>query len=220
MKNYLIAAVLFLFISLEMRAQKISAIGIYFSPAHTQQTTRSNSDLSWMEEEWDDKESGKFGYALGGFVEKDLNNRLNARVGIGFSSVGERLDSLLELGVDKFNNDYRFLEMPIAFCYSFGKNNYSKPYISLGYSLNYFLNKRTTYSLANTNRDEILLTRSDVSTIGHAARFAFGYDFVLDKKISLKAEFFASQFLSSLTKNGINRFPVSLGFSLQVRRKV
>ncbi len=202
-----------------MYAQETTAFGVSFAPAYTQQSTRTSSELNWLENEWDGKERGGFAYALGIFAEKELSERLSARVGLGYSSLGERVDSLLDLDVDKFNNDYRFVEMPLAFCYSFGKNNYSKPYVSLGYSLNYFLNKRTTYSLAGTNRDEILLTKEDINTLGHVARLAMGYDFVLDKKISLKAELFASQFINSLTKGPINRFPVSLGMSLQVRRK-
>jgi len=220
MKNYFIAAAFALLISTEMSAQETTAIGVSFAPSYTQQFTRTSSDLNWLEKEWDRKESGGFGYSFSFFVEKNIAHRWSARVGLGFSSLGERVDSLLDLGVDKFNNDYRFLEMPIAFCYSFGKNNYSKPYVSFGYSLNYFLNKRTTYSLAGTNRDEILLTKEDINTLGHVARFAMGYDFVLDKKISLKAELFASQFINSLTKGPINRFPISLGMSFQVRRKI
>lgn len=219
MKNYIIAAALSLFISSEMCAQETTAFGVSFAPAYTQQSTRASSDLNWLEKEWDRKESGKFGYALGIFAEKEVAEHWSARVGVGFSSVGERVDSLLDLGVDKYNNDYRFIEIPIAVCYSFGKNKYTRPYVSLGYSLNYFLNKRTTYSMAGTNRDEVLLTKEDIYTLGHVARFAMGYDFVLDKKISLKAELFASQFINSLTKGPINRFPVSLGMSLQVRRK-
>lgn len=219
MKNYIFAAALSLFISSEMYAQETTAFGVSFAPAYTQQSTRASSELNWIENEWDRKESGKFGYALGIFAEKEVAEHWSARGGVGFSSIGERADSLLDLGVDKYNIDYRFIEVPIAVCYSFGKNKYTRPYVSLGYSLNYFLNKRTTYSLAGTNRDQKSILKGDEKNINHAVRMAFGFDFVLDKKWSLKTEIFASQFVTSLTNDGVRRMPFAAGLSIQFRKK-
>jgi len=41
----------------------------------------------------------------------------------------------------------------------------------------------------------------------------------LDKKWSLKTEIFASQFVTSLTNDGVRRMPFAAGLSVQLRKK-
>jgi hypothetical protein len=172
-----------------------------------------------MKKEWDKLESGSMGYSVGAFAERSFSSKLGVRVGAGFSSFGERADSLSDLGIDKYRTDYRFIEVPVAASYYFGENKYRRPYFSAGYTLNYFLNKSITYSFLGSNREEKTVLKGDEKAISHAVRFAFGFDFVLDKKWSMKTEIFVNQFVSSLTNDGLRRMPFAAGLSIQLRKK-
>jgi len=200
-------------------AQTKPAFGVYYAPSFTSRITQANGDLNWLKKEWDKLESGSVGYSFGAFAERTLSPNLSLRVGAGFSSFGERADSLIDLGVDKYRTDYKFIELPVVASYYFGENKYRKPYFSAGYTMNYFLNKSITYSLVGSNREEKTVVKGDEKSINHAVRIAFGFDFVLDKKWSLKTEIFANQFVSSLTNDGVRRLPFSSGLSVQLRKK-
>jgi hypothetical protein len=175
--------------------------------------------LNWLKKEWDKLESGSVGYSFGAFAERTLSSNLSLRVGAGFSSFGERVDSLSDLGIDKYKTDYRFIEVPLVASYYFGENKYRRPYLSAGYTLNYFLNKRISYSMVGSSREETTVLKSDVNAISHTVRIAVGVDFVLDKKWSVKTEIFANQFVSSLTNDGVRRLPFAAGLSVQLRKK-
>ena len=200
-------------------AQTKPAFGVYYNPSFTSRITQANSDLSWMKKEWDKLESGSMGYSVGAFAERTLSSKLSLRAGAGFSSFGERADSLIDLGVDEYRTDYKFIEVPVVASYYFGENKYRKPYLSAGYTMNYFLNKSITYSMVGSNREEKTVVKGDEKSINHSVRMAFGFDFVLDKKWSLKTEVFANQFVSSLTNDGVRRLPFSCGLSVQLRKK-
>ena len=219
MKTYIAFFILFIGLSLGINAQSIYSFGAYYSPMYTSRITGSGSDLNWLKKEWDRLEKGGMGYSVGAFTERSLSDKLTVRAGLGFASYGERVDSLIDFGIDKFKNDYRFLEVPMVACYSFGKNKASHPYFSLGYSLNYFLNKRNTYSLVGSKRDEAIILKDNVNVVNHALRFAVGFDFFLDKKWSLRTELFANQFISSISQDAISRRPVAFGLSFQLRKK-
>ena len=200
-------------------AQTKLAFGVYYNPAFTVTKTNSTGELDWLKQEWNKLENGSMGYAVGAFAERNVTSKISLRVGAGFCTYGERADSLKDLGIDKYNTDYRFIEVPVVANYYIGKSKYNRPYFSAGYTLNYFLNKRITYSLLGSNRDEKTVLKGDEKAISHAVRFAFGFDFVLDKKWSLKTEIFANQFISSLTNNGLSRRPFAAGLSIQLRKK-
>ena len=109
MKNYLF---LFIFLSafvFESVAQTKPAFGVYYNPSFTSRITQANSDLNWLKKEWDKLESGSMGYSVGAFAERSFSSRLSVRAGVGFSSFGERADSLNDLGIDKYITDYRFI---------------------------------------------------------------------------------------------------------------
>jgi hypothetical protein len=217
MKNYFFV---FLFLTaFGSNAQTKPAFGVYYNPSFTSRITHANSDLSWMKKEWDKLESGSMGYSVGAFAERSFSSKLGVRVGAGFSSFGERADSLSDLGIDKYKTDYRFIEVPFVASYYFGENKYRRPYFSAGYTLNYFLNKSITYSFLGSNREEKTVLKGDEKAISHAVRFAFGFDFVLDKKWSMKTEIFVNQFVSSLTNDGLRRMPFAAGLSIQLRKK-
>jgi hypothetical protein len=175
--------------------------------------------LDWLKKEWDALETGSMGYSLGVFAERSFSAKWSIRGGAGFSTYGERADSLNNLGIDKYRTDYRFIEVPVVACYSFGANKYARPYFSAGYTLNYFVNKRITYSFLGSTREEKTVLKGDEKAISHAVRFAFGFDFVLDKKWNIKTEIFANQFVSSLTNDGVRRMPFAAGLSVQLRKK-
>jgi hypothetical protein len=219
MKNYLALIVLFIGIAFEVNAQSNYSFGGYYSPMYTNRITGTSSDLNWLKKEWDQLEKGGMGYSVGAFAERTVSEKLTIRGGLGFSSYGERIDSLMDLGIDKFKNDYRFVEVPVVACYSFGDYTSAIPYISLGYSLNYFLNKRNTYSLVGSKREEVTILKDNVNLVNHALRFSAGFDFTLDPKWNLRTELFANSFLSSLSNDAISRRPIALGLSLQLRRK-
>jgi hypothetical protein len=217
MKNYFFV---FLFLTaFASNAQNKPTFGVYYNPSFTSRITQANSDLNWLKKEWDKLDSGSMGYSVGAFAERSFSSRLSVRAGIGFSSFGERADSLNDLGIDKYRTDYRFIEVPLVASYYFGENKYRRPYFSAGYTMNYFLNKSITYSMVGSNREEKTIIKGDEKSINHAVRFAFGFDFVLDKKWSLRTEIFANQFLSSLTNDGVRRMPFSSGMSVQLRKK-
>lgn len=219
MKNYLF---LFIFLSafvFESVAQTKPAFGVYYNPSFTSRITQGNSDLNWLKKEWDKLESGSMGYSLGAFAERTVTSKISLRVGAGFSTYGERADSLNNLGIDKYRTAYRFIEVPVVASYYFGENKYRRPYFSAGYTLNYFLNKSITYSLVGSNREEKTVLKGDENALCHALRFSFGVDFVLDKKWSLRTEIFVNQFVSSLTSDGVSRLPFSSGLSVQLRKK-
>ncbi len=204
---------------LESTAQNKPVFGVYYNPAFTTCVTKADGELNWLKDEWNKLESGSMGYSVGAFAERSFSSMWSVRAGAGFSTYGERADSLKDLGIDKYNTDYRFIEVPVLACYSFGKNKYAQPYFSAGYTLNYFLNKRVAYSLLGSNREEKTVLKGDEKAISHAVRFAFGFDFVLDKKWNLKTEIFANQFISSLTNDGVRRLPFAAGLSIQLRKK-
>jgi hypothetical protein len=200
-------------------AQRKSAFGVYYNPSFTICLTKTDGELNWLKEEWNKLESGSMGYSVGGFAERVFSSKMSVRAGAGFSTYGQRADSLKDLGIDKYNTDYRFIEVPVVASYYIGKSKYNRPYVSAGYTLNYFVNKSLTYSMLGTTREEKTVLKGDEKAISHAVRFAFGFDFVLDKKWSLKTEIFANQFVSSLTNDGIRRMPFAAGLSVQLRKK-
>ncbi len=206
-------------IAFASNAQNKPAFGVYYNPSFTSRITQANSDLNWLKKEWDKLESGSVGYSVGAFAERTLSSKLSLRAGVGFSTFGERVDSLSDFGIDKYKTDYRFMEVPFVASYYFGENKNRRPYFSAGYTMNYFLNKSITYSMVGSNREEKTMIKGDEKSINHAVRFAFGFDFVLDKKWSLRTEIFANQFVSSLTNDGVRRMPFSSGLSVQLRKK-
>ena len=219
MKNYFLFLIVLLTFSLAGNAQTKPAFGVYYNPAFTVTKTKAPGELDWLKKEWDMLESGSMGYSVGAFAERTMTSKISLRVGAGFSTYGERADSLNNLGIDKYRTAYRFIEVPVvASCY-FGENKYRRPYFSAGYTLNYFLSKRITYSFLGSNREERTVLKGDEKAITHAVRFAFGFDFVLDKKWSIKTEVFANQFVSSLTNDGLRRMPFAAGLSIQLRKK-
>ena len=219
MKNYFFVFLFLTAFVFGSNAQTKPAFGVYYNPSFTSRITQANSDLNWLKTEWDKLESGSMGYSVGAFAERSFSSKLSVRVGVGFSSFGERADSLIDLGVDEYRTDYKFIEVPVVASYYFGENKYRKPYFSAGYTMNYFLNKSITYSMVGSNREEKTVVKGDEKSINHAVRIAFGFDFVLDKKWSLKSEVFANQFVSSLTNDGVRRLPFSCGLSVQLRKK-
>jgi hypothetical protein len=219
MKNYLLLFIFSTAFVLGSIAQTKPAFGVYYNPAFTFTKTSATGDLDWLKKEWDIIETGSMGYSVGGFAERSFSSKMSVRGGVGFSTYGECADSLNNLGIDKYRTDCRFIEVPVVACYSFGANKYARPYFSVGYTLNYFVNKRITYSLLGSNREEKTVLIGDEKAISHAVRFAFGFDFVLDKKWSVKTEIFANQFVSSLTNDGIRRMPFAAGLSVQLRKK-
>lgn len=219
MKNYFIVFLFLMVLVFASNGQTKPAFGVYYNPSFTSRITQANSDLSWMKKEWDKLESGIMGYSVGAFAERSFSSKWSVRGGAGFSTYGERADSLNNLGIDKYRTTYRFIEVPIVASYYFGKSKYNRPYFSAGYMLNYFVNKRISYSLLGTSREEKTVLKGDEKAINHAVRLAFGFDFVLDKKWSLKTEIFANQFVSSLTNDGVSRLPFAAGLSIQLRKK-
>lgn len=209
----------FLFLTaLAGNAQTQPAFGVYYSPSFTSRITRANSDLNWSKKQWDKLESGGVGFAVGALAERTFSSKLSLRGGVGFSTFVERVDSLKDLGIDKCKTDYRFFEMPVVASYYFGEKKSRRSYFSVGYTLNYFLNKSITYSLVGSNRDERIVIKGDVNSLNHALRIAMGLDIILDKKWNLRTELFTSQFLTSLTQGGVKRYPTSFGISLQIRK--
>jgi hypothetical protein len=219
MKKYFSVGLFLLAFFFCSEAQTKYSFGGYYSPALTSRITRSNGDLNWLKAESDKMEKADFGYALGIFTEREINNSWSARGGIGYSVFSEKIDSLDYLGIDKYTNEYRFLEIPIVATRFFGKSASNRPYLSFGYSLNYFLNKQTTYSLVGSNREESSVNKGDENQVNHALRISVGYDFALDKKWNFRAELFSTQFISTLTPGDLKRLPNSLGLSLQIRKK-
>lgn len=219
MKNYFLVFIFLTAFVCGSVAQTKQAFGVYYNPAYTVTRTNAPGELDWLKKEWDKLETGSMGYSLGAFAERTVTSKISLRVGAGFSTYGERADSLKDLGIDKYNTDYRFIEVPVVASYYIGNSKYNRPYFSAGYNLNYFLNKRITYSLLGSNREEKTVLNGDEKAISHAVRFAFGFDFELDKKWSLKTEIFANQFVSSLTNGGVRRLPFAAGLSIQLRKK-
>jgi hypothetical protein len=219
MKNYFLLFLLSIAFVYGSVAQTKPTFGVYYNQAYTVCMTKADGELDWLKDEWNNLESGSMGYSVGGFAERFFSSKMSVRAGAGFSTYGERADSLNNLGIDKYRTDYRFIEVPLVACYSFGANKYARPYFSAGYTLNYFVNKRITYSLLGSNREEKTVLKGDEKSISHAVRFAFGFDFVLDNKWSVKTEIFANQFVSSLTTDGIRRMPFAAGLSVQLRKK-
>ena len=120
MKNYFFV---FLFlIAFASNAQNKPAFGVYYNPSFTSRITQANSDLNWLKKEWDKLESGSVGYSVGAFAERTLSSKLSLRAGVGFSTFGERVDSLSDFGIDKYKTDYRFMEVPFVASYYFGEN--------------------------------------------------------------------------------------------------
>ena len=163
MKNYFFV---FLFLTaFASNAQNKPTFGVYYNPSFTSRITQANSDLNWLKKEWDKLDSGSMGYSVGAFAERSFSSRLSVRAGIGFSSFGERADSLNDLGIDKYRTDYRFIEVPLVASYYFGENKYRRPYFSAGYTMNYFLNKSITYSMVGSNREEKTIIKGDEKSI-------------------------------------------------------
>jgi hypothetical protein len=210
----LFAVVLFVQIS----AQKSMAIGGYFSPSFTSRFTSSSEELSWLNTDMNNISRAGFGYSVGVFGEEKISEKVSVRAGLGYLSMGENVDSLTSLGIDLYKTNYRFIEFPLIASYSFGSNKYARPFVSFGYVLNLYLNSRIIYSYAGSNREESQHIRNDFNSINHAIRLAIGYDFVVDKKWNLRTECFANSFVSSLTTQGINRRPFSLGLSISLAK--
>ena len=219
MKNNFLLFIFLTVFTCGTAAQTKPAFGVYYNPAYTVTKTNATIELDWLKKEWDKLETGSMGYAVGAFAERTINSKISLRVGAGFSTYGERADSLKDFGIDKYHTDYRFIEVPVVANYYIGKSKYNRPYFSAGYTLNYFLSKRITYSLLGSNREEKTVLKGDEKAISHAVRFAFGFEFVLDKKWNLKTEIFANQFVSSLTNDGLRRMPFAAGLSIQLRKK-
>jgi hypothetical protein len=219
MKNYFLIFIFSIAFVFGSVAQTKPAFGVYYNPAYTTCMTKAGGELNWLKDEWNNLESGSMGYSFGAFAERSFSSKMSVRAGAGFSTYGERADSLKDLGIDKYNTNYRFIEVPVVAHYYLGKSKYNRPYFSAGYTLNYFLNKRIAYSLLGSNREEETVLKGDEKAISHAVRFAFGFDFELDKKWNLKTEIFANQFVSSLTNDGVRRMPIAAGLSIQLRKK-
>ncbi len=219
MKNYFLVFIFLIAFSFGSVAQTKPAFGVYYNPAFTVTKTKAPGELDWLKKEWDMFESGSMGYSFGAFAQRTVTSKISLRVGAGFSTYVARADSLNNLGIDKYRTAYRFIEVPVVASYYFGENKYRRPYFSAGYTLNYFLNKSITYSLVGSNREEKTVLKGDEKAISHAVRLAFGFDFVLDKKWSMKTEIFVNQFLSSLTNDGLRRMPFAAGLSIQLRKK-
>lgn len=205
-------------LSVQISAQKSMAIGGYFSPSYTSRLTSSSEELSWLNTDMNNISRAGFGYSAGVFGEKKFSEKLSVRAGLGYLSMGENLDSLTNLGIDLYKSNYTFIELPVVASYSFGSNKYVRPFVSLGYVLNYYINNRITYSYAGSNNEETRLVKNDFNAVNHALRVSFGYDFVLDKKWNLRTECFANSFVSSLTNQGITRRPIAFGLSLNLRK--
>ena len=205
-------------LSVQISAQKSMAIGGYFSPSFTSSFTSSSEELTWLNTDINNISKPGFGYAVGIFGEDKISEKIRLRVGFGYLSLGENVDSLTSLGIDLYKTNYRFIELPLVASYSFGANKYVRPYVSFGYVLNYYINNRITYSYAGSNNEETQLVKNDFNAINHALRVSFGYDFVLDKKWNMRAECYAASFVSSLTEQGISRRPVALGISIHLRK--
>jgi hypothetical protein len=210
----LFAVVLFVQIS----AQKSMAIGGYFSPSLTSRFASSSEELSWLNTDMNNISRAGFGYSAGVFGEEKISEKVSVRAGLGYLSMGENVDSLTSLGIDLYKTNYRFIEFPLIASYSFGSNKYARPFVSFGYVLNLYLNSRIIYSYAGSNREESQHIRNDFNSINHVIRLAIGYDFVVDKKWNLRTECFANSFVSSLTTQGINRRPFSLGLSISLAK--
>jgi hypothetical protein len=219
MKNYFLLFILLTAFVFGSVAQNKPAIGIYYNPAYTTCMTKADGELNWLKDEWNKLESGSMGYSIGAFAERSFSSKWSVRAGAGFSTYGERADSLKDFGIDKYNSDYRFVEVPVVASYYFGKSKYNRPYFSAGYTLNYFLNKSITYSLVGSSREEKTVLKGDEKSVNHSVRLACGFEFVLDKKWSMKTEIFANQFVSSLTNDGVRRLPFACGLSVQLRKK-
>lgn len=205
--------------SFESYAQTNLALGVYYNPSFTGKVTRSDSALSWLKGEWNKLESGSVGYSVGAYAERSFSSRLSVRAGAGFSSFGERTDSLNDLGIDNYRTDYRFIEVPVVATFYLGENKYRRPYFSAGYAMNYFLNKRVTYSLIGSTRNESAILKGEEKILSNALRISFGYDFLLEKKWNLRTELYATQFITALTQVGVKRYPNALGLSFQIRKK-
>lgn len=201
-----------------VNAQSKTEIGVYYNPSFTGRIIKSNGDLNWLKNEWNNLESRSFGNSFGAFAERSFTEKVSLKAGMGFTTYGEKIDSLNEYGIDKYKIAYRFLELPLVASYYVGDNLSARPYFSFGYALNYFLNKSITYSLDGSPRDFKNIFKSEESAIHHSLRLSFGYDFKLDNKWHLKAELIASQFFNSLTQGGVERFPNSIGISMQIRK--
>lgn len=199
-------------------AQENFSFGGYFSPGITSSLTKSSTDLSWLNSDVKKIEKSAYGSQLGVFAEKKLADKIQISAGLGYSKYALNIDSLEEFGIDKYVVNNRFVQLPILANYAFGSNKYAMPYFSFGYVMHVYLNTQLTYSLFGSNRNETSIVKNDFNTLNHALRIALGYDFVLDKKWTFRAECFGTSFLSSLTNQGIGRRPVSLGLSISLRK--
>jgi outer membrane protein W len=176
------------------------------------------SELDWLNNDLRAIENPAFGYTVGVNGERFISKNLSVNVGLGFSTYGQQVDSLNDLGLDLYKIQNRFIQLPIVAHYYFGENNYRRPFVSFGYSLHYFLYTQTTYSYVGSSRELSFNTSGDIKRLNHAIRIGGGYDFVLDKKWNLKSEIFFSNFITSLTSNGLKRYPMAVGFSILVSK--
>lgn len=200
-------------------AQSKPSLGGYLSSGISHRFTSANSDLLWLNQEMNSKESAAFSYSLGVNMQKALGQKYTLRVGLGFVSMNQNVDSLQDLGIDKYKMNYSFIELPFILERSLGSNKNARPFCAVGYSLNYFMNSNLKYSMVGSNRIEQVRLNEDLSALNHVFRASFGYDFALDKKWNLKAELFCSQFVSSIVKEGISRYPYSFGVQLNLRKQ-
>jgi outer membrane protein W len=175
-------------------------------------------ELDWLNNDLRAIENPAFGYTVGVNGERFISKNLSVNVGLGFSTYGQQVDSLNDLGLDLYKIQNRFIQLPIVAHYYFGEKNYRRPFVSFGYSLHYFLNTQTTYSYVGSSRELSFNTSGDIKRLNHAIRIGGGYDFVLDKKWNLKSEIFFSNFITPITSNGLKRYPMAVGFSILVSK--
>jgi hypothetical protein len=218
MRNQFVLTLFFVFFSIGAFAQEKNNFGVYFSPALTGQSVRSVSELDWLKNDFRSIENPGFGYAVGVNGERFVSQNLGVNIGLGFSTYGQQVDSLSDLGLDLYTIKNRFIQMPVVAHYYFGINNYRRPFVSFGYSAHFFTNTKTTYSYSGSSRELSFNTTGDIKRLNHAIRIGGGYDFALDKKWNLKSEIFISNFITPLTSNGLKRYPIAVGFSILISK--
>ena len=162
MRNQFVLALFIVFFSLSVFAQEKNNLGIYFSPALTGQSVHSESELDWLKNDLRAIENPAFGYTVGINGERFVSKNLSVNVGLGFSTFGQQVDSLSDLGLDLYTIQNRFIQMPVVAHYYFGINNYRRSFVSFGYSAHFFTNTKTTYSYSGSSRELSFNTTGDV----------------------------------------------------------
>ncbi len=182
-------------------------LGLSLNPQYSYRIYYARKDFQFAKKLYDSTEIGKITYAVGGFAERSLSEKLTFRAGLNFTNCGFRTKKKQDTWGSQNNNggfgsntidpftstssyfvyNHFYLETPFDFHYFVDKNHHF--YLNLGVSPNLNIyNSITSYSQFIDGHEEVKRNedkRTGYQKLGLSFQLGMGYEVKISEKITL-----------------------------------